>query len=415
MDPVQRRVRRVLVAAQALGGIGVGAGISVVGLLAYELSSTEALSGVPATTSTLGSAAAAYAIAATTGRGRRPGLVAAYLVGTLGALVAVAAAVLGSFPLHVGAAALFGSAGAANLQGRYAATDLAPDEHRARDLSLVVWATTFGAVLGPNLTGPGALLAATVGVPALAGPYLLSAAAFLAAALVQWRGLRPDPLLAARERAGVVAPSAHGFGRAAWSRVVASREVAAAVAGMAAAHALMVGVMVMTPVHLEHHGARIAVIGLTISLHIAGMYALSPLVGRLTDALGPAPVLLAGFAQLAAAGILAGRATPGLPSAFTLGLILLGTGWSFALVAGSALVTAATSEADRPAVQGASDLAMNVAGGAAGIASGVAVGLVGFEVMATVSVVILLVPTWLVLAPLVQRALGADATATVDA
>jgi MFS family permease len=401
---VQQRVRRVLVASQMLGGIGVGSGISVVGLLAYQLSGTEALSGVSATAATLGAAAAAFAIATSTGRGRRPGLVGGYLVGALGALVAVVAAVVGSFPLHVIASVAFGAASAANLQGRYAVTDLAGDERRARELSIVVWATTVGAVLGPNLTGPGARVAAILGVPALAGPYLFSAAVFVAAALVQWAGLRPDPLLVARERSerdGRAPALGH---RGAWGRVRSDATVLAAIVGMAAAHAVMVGVMVMTPVHLEHHGADIEVVGLTISLHIAGMYALSPIVGRLTDAFGARPMLLVGFSQLAAAGLLAGRTAPGMPSAFTLGLVLLGTGWSFALIAGSALVTEAVAEPERPAAQGVSDLAMNLAGGLAGILSGVTVGLAGFEAMAMGALTVLLVPTWLVVRQLVARA-----------
>ena len=411
---VQRRVRRVLVVSQMLGGIGVGTGISVVGLLAYQLSGTEALSGVSATAATLGAAAAAFAISTTTGRGRRPGLVGGYLVGALGALVAVVAAIAGSFPLHVAASVAFGAASAANLQGRYAATDLAGDERRARELSVVVWATTLGAVLGPNLTGPGARVAAVLGVPALAGPYLFSAAVFVGAALVQWLGLRPDPLLVARQRSAE-AGHAQGVGhRGAWGRVRADATALAAVAGMAAAHAVMVGVMVMTPVHLEHHGADIEVVGLTISLHIAGMYALSPLVGRLTDRLGARPMLLVGFAQLAAAGLLAGRVTPGMPSAFTLGLVLLGTGWSFVLIAGSALVTETVAEPERPAAQGVSDLAMNLAGGLAGILSGVTVGLAGFEVMAVGSLAVLVVPAWLVVQQLVGGAAGTPVAVAPD-
>jgi MFS family permease len=404
---VQRRVRRVLVVSQVLGGIGVGSGISVVGLLAFELSGTEALSGVSATAATLGAAAAAFAIAASTGRGRRPGLVGGYVVGALGALVAVLAAVRGSFPLHVAASVAFGAASAANLQGRYAVTDLAADDRRASELSIVVWATTVGAVLGPNLTGPGARVAAALAIPPLAGPYLFSAAVFVAAALVQWVGLSPDPLLVARARTAEAGGAPSAGRRGSWGRLRTDPVALAALLGMAAAHAVMVGVMVMTPVHLGAHGHDIEVVGLTISLHIAGMYALSPIIGRLTDALGARPMLLAGFVQLAFAGLVAGRTEPGMPSAFTLGLVLLGTGWSFALIAGSALLTEAVAEPERPAAQGVSDLAMNLAGGAAGIASGVTVGLAGFEVMAMGSLVILVVPAWLVAQQLVSGFGGA--------
>jgi MFS family permease len=194
----QRRIRRVLIATQVLGGLGVGAGITVTTLLAFELSGSAALAGLAASASAFGAGLASAAIGASARHGRRPGLVGGYLVGLLGAVVAVASAVVGSFPLMMFATFAFGASNASTLQARYAATDLARPERRAGDLSLVVWATTVGAVLGPNLTGPGAAAARIHGVPELGGPYLLSAAGFLAAALLMLVGLRPDPLLTAR-------------------------------------------------------------------------------------------------------------------------------------------------------------------------------------------------------------------------
>jgi MFS family permease len=393
---LQRRTLRVLVTSQVLGGVGVGSGIAVIGLLAYELSGTESLSGVSATASTLGAAGAAFVIARiTAARGRRPGLVRGYLVGALGAAGAVVAAVVGSFPLHVVASLAFGWASAANLQARYAATDLAPAAQRGRALSTVVWATTVGAVLGPNLTGPGEAVAATLGLPPLAGSYLFSLASFVAAALVQLVGLRPDPLVVAREAAdrpvGRTEPPSM---RSALTSVRAHPEALAALTSIAAAHATMVGVMVMTPVHLEHHGAALQIVGLTISLHIAGMYALSPLMGRLADRFGRTRTTLFGHSQLAAAVLLAAFAPPVGSAWFQAGLILLGTGWSTCLVAGSTLLTDAVPADERPTVQGASDLLMNLAGGAGGIAAGVVLALAGYRVLAVGSLLLLVVPTW---------------------
>ncbi|MFW5933720.1 MAG: MFS transporter, partial [Actinomycetota bacterium] len=199
---LQRRSVRVLVSSQVLGGVGVGAGIAVISLLAYELTDTASLSGVPPTAMTIGAAAAALVIARiAVSAGRRPGLVTGYLVGAAGAALAVAAALIGSFALHVVASLCFGWATAANLQARYAATDLATDDRRASALSTVVWATTLGAVLGPNLTGVGSEVAAWLGLPDLAGPYVFSFVSFTSAALVQAVGLRPDPLVVARQAA----------------------------------------------------------------------------------------------------------------------------------------------------------------------------------------------------------------------
>jgi MFS family permease len=415
---IQRRTLRVLVASQVLGGIGVGSGIAVIGLLAYELSGTESLSGVSATASTIGAAFAALFIARLSmARGRRPGLVGGYAVGAVGAALAIVAAAIGDFPLHVVSSLAFGWASAANLQARYAATDLAPAASRAGALSTVVWATTVGAVLGPNLTGPGGDVAAALGLPALAGSYLFSLVAFTAAALVQLIGLRPDPLLLSRaEQAPPVeavdaAPPPpftppHGSLslRASLAEVRSRPTAATALLAIATAHAVMVGVMVMTPVHMEHYGAALQLVGLTISLHIAGMYALSPVVGWLADRVGRRWTLVAGLAQLAAAALLAAFAAPVGSAAFQVGLVLLGTGWSFCLVAGSTLLTDATPIEVRPAVQGASDLVMNLAGGAAGIAAGVVLGLAGYRALALGSLLLLAAPLWRLVSPLPSAA-----------
>lgn len=397
----QRRARRTLVTTQILGGLGVGTGVAVATLLAYDLAGTAALAGLAGSATALGSGVAAAAIGASAHRGRRPGLTAGYLVGAAGALGAVVAASLGSLPLLLLAGFAFGGAGGANLQARYAATDLALPERRAADLALVVWATTVGAVLGPNLTGPGAALAARIGVPALAGPYLLSGAAFALAGVVVATLLRPDPLLAARRLAGDGAVGAERVGarRALGEGLAAVRGLPAARAAavtIAAAHATMVGVMSMTPVHMGAHGADVQLVGLTISLHIAGMYALSPIVGRLTDRLGPRAVLWLGFAQLAAAVLLAATGEPHGGAGFLAGLVLLGTGWSSCLIGSSALLTATLPLASRAPAQGLTDLTMNAAGATAGGLSGVLVTVLGFPTFATATLALLVIPAALV-------------------
>ena len=417
-------------ATQVLGGLGVGAGVTVTTLLAFELSGSAALAGVAASASAFGAGASAAAIGASSRLGRRPGLVAGYLVGLVGAGLAVTAAILVSFPLMVAATFLFGSSNASNLQARYAATDLATPDRRGSDLSLVVWATTVGAVLGPNLTGPGVLAANLLGVPELAGPYLLSAAGFAAAALVLSVGLRPDPLLLARAIAAESSPPAdvlstapigatprRGVLATGLAAVGADRSARAAIATIASAQAVMVGVMVMTPVHMGHHGANVRLIGLTISLHIFGMYAFSPVFGRLTDRIGARSVLGLGFVQLLGAVVLAALSTPRGGVGFLIGLMLLGTGWSAALIASSALLTASLPIDVRAPAQGLSDLAMNVAGGSAGALSGLLMTLLGFPLMAATTIVLLLVPASMVAvdARRVRTAGAADPVASASA
>jgi len=394
LERLQRRTVRVLVVSQVLGGVGVGSGVAVVGLLAYELSGTASLSGVSATASTLGAAFAAIVIARlSVSRGRRPGLVTGYVVGAAGAAVAILAAVLGVFWLHVIASAAFGWASASNLQSRYAATDLAQPANRARSLSTIVWATTVGAVLGPNLTGPGESFAAALALPPLAGAYLFSLASFLAAGLVQFAFLRPDPLHAVRAYAAVPAVATTGWDaiRASVVTIRSIPEATVAVLAITAAHAVMVGIMVMTPVHMEQYGAALNLVGLTISLHIAGMYALSPVMGTLADRFGRRKVVLLGLAQLAVAALLAATGDPTGSVWFQGGLVLLGTGWSSCLIAGSAWLTDAVPVEDRPGVQGTSDLAMNLAGGIGGTLAGIVLAIAGYPALAF-GALVLLVP-----------------------
>jgi MFS family permease len=386
--------------------------VTVTTLLAFELSGSAALAGLAASASAFGAGIAAALIGASSGRGRRPGLVAGYLVGLSGATLAVTAAVLESFPLMVLATLLFGASNASNLQARYAATDLSTAERRGSDLSLIVWATTIGAVLGPNLIGPGVFAAGLLGVPELAGPYLLSAAGFATAALVLAVGLRPDPLLLARRLAhdGAAAdepargaPPARSALATGLAAVRADLSARAAIATIASAHAVMVGVMVMTPVHMGHHGADVRIIGITISLHILGMYAFSPVFGRLVDRIGSRPVLGLGYGQVVLAVALAALSIPQGGLGFFVGLLLLGTGWSAALIASSALLTEVLPLDARAPAQGLSDLAMNVAGGGAGALSGVLMTLIGYPRMATTTVVLLLVPAGMLIGDVRRR------------
>lgn len=387
---VQRRTVTVLATSQMLGGIGVASGIAVGGLLAEQVSGSTALSGLASTATVLGAALVAMPLARLTATtGRRRGLTVGWGLGAVGAGTVLAGAVLALFPLLLGGMLLFGAATAANLQARFAATDLAVPAARARSLGLVVWATTVGAVLGPNLTGPGARTAALLGLPDLAGPFVFSVAAFTLGALVIAVLLRPDPLLLARATRGAeVEISAPPRVRAALTVVRRSPRATLGLAAVVLAHTVMVAVMTMTPVHMSHGGAALTVVGLVISGHIAGMYALSPLVGWAADRLGRVPVLLGGQVVLLAALGLSGLASDS-PAALGGGLFLLGLGWSGALVAGSTLLSEAVPVAHRPGVQGTSDLLMNLAGAGGGAASGVLLGWVGYGGLAAVATVLL--------------------------
>lgn len=386
---IQRRTVRVLAVGQAIGAVGITIGITTASLLARDLSGSDAQAGLAQTAQVAGAAIAAFALAAVMGaRGRRVGLAGGYLVGAGGALLAVLAGAAGSMPLLLVGAFLLGATTAANSSSRYAATDLAAPETTGRDLSTVVWATTVGAVAGPNLSGPSGSLATALGLPELTGPFLVGSLGMLAAAAVVTVLLRPDPLLLARAGAAVeeAAAGAPSGGYRAAARVIRQRPILLwATLGMAAAHAAMVAVMVMTPLHMQHGHTDLRLIGLVISLHVLGMFAFSPLVGRLVDAVGESPVLLLGAGQLTAAMVLSAQAPMGSSWQIVSGLILLGTGWSFATVACSTLVTRHSPLEVRTTVQGSTDLLMGLSAAAAGGLAGVVVDLADFDGLAQVS------------------------------
>ncbi len=397
---VQRRTLRTLVSTQALGGVGVSAAVSVNALLAKDVSGSESLAGLAQTSAVLGAAVVAAVLARIMSRhGRRPGLTLGYLLGASGAVLDIVAGAIRFFPLLLVGAALLGSATAANNQSRYAATDLSHPDHRGRDLSLVVWATTIGSVFGPNLAGPGGAVARWFGLPPMTGPFIFSAIGMLLAAAVMTLRLRPDPLLLAASRRATgeaqpldeppavdEVPDVVGMPLAgdpttvrAWSVIRSSPRIMAATAGLALSQATMVSVMVMTPIHMDHGHASLEIIGIVISVHILGMYAFSPLVGWLVDRVGSITVLASGGLVLLVALALAGSSHPGASWTLGVGLFLLGVGWSLGAVSSSTLLTAATPAEYRPQVQGTTDMITGFTAAAGGAVAGLIVGWLGFD------------------------------------
>ncbi|GAA4658940.1 MFS transporter [Kineococcus glutinatus] len=389
---LQRRVVRVLAAGQVLGGLGAGATLSLGALLITEVSGSSAWSGMAATMATLGAAALAVPLARLAqARGRRTSLSTGASVAVLGGVAVVAAAVVSSLWLLLVGILLLGAGQALNLQARFAATDLAAAATRGRDLSLVVWSTTVGAVAGPNLFEPGEAVGRALALPPLTGGFVISATAQALGAVVYLVGLRPDPLLTATAATGAAgtgaAPSRPDGGLDVLRSSPAARR---AVLTVALGHAVMVALMSMTPVHLSEHGASLSVVGLTISLHVAGMYAFSPVFGHLSDRVGARATVLLGQAMFAAALLLSLLGAEDA-AVVTAGLVLLGLGWSASTVAGSALVSAAVPPAQRPRLQGVSDSLMSLAGATGGAAAGPVLARVGFDGLAATLLVLVAV------------------------
>jgi MFS family permease len=400
------RTMRSLIVTQIIGGVGVGTAASIGALLAQSVAHSETYAGLARTASTFGAALVGLPLALLAARqGRRRALGLGWLLAAAGGAVLVVAAIEGSVTLLIIGMLLFGSGNATNLQSRYGAADLAAPARRARALSVVVWATTLGAVIGPNLAGPGARVASLFDMPRLAGGFLISAVCLLSASIVLWVRLRPDPLLTARN----YEPEQHTHPRArrASMRLVLGRIMAAPRARLAfvtvvLGNTVMGAVMTMTPVDMADHGESLTIVGLTISVHVLGMYAFSPVVGWLADRLGRVPVVLGAQVIFLISSLLSGM-SHGSVAMVTAGLFLLGLGWSFAIVAGSALLSESVNANIRTVAQGTADTAMNVVAAIAAGVSGPVMATLGFAGLNALAAALVL-PVLVLAAPLALRA-----------
>ncbi|MEV4296588.1 MFS transporter [Microbispora rosea] len=387
-----------LVTGNLLGGVAVASGIAVGGLLLERLGGTS-VAGLGQAASVLGAAVAAVPLAGVAARhGRRRSLALGYAIAVLGGVLIVAAAVVAQLVVLLAGLALFGVGQAVNLQSRYAAADGADPGARARTMSIVIWATTIGSVAGPNLSDVADRFGRWLGLPGLTGPYLFSVVSFALAGAVVAVFLRP----AARSSTPATnAPATNDAGTSARAvgAVAALRWAAAdpaarfAVVLIAVAHAMMVMVMVMTPLHMQHHGMSLRLVGVVISLHVLGMYALSPVFGWLADRIGAVRTACGGMLMLAAAvvlGFVAASAAEG--SALTaLALTVLGLGWSASLISASALLTGTAADHVRVPLQGATDAGMNYAGAAAAALAGPILAGGGFRAV-NIAAAVILVP-----------------------
>lgn len=400
-DPIQRRTLGVLSTTQVLGGVGLAAGIAVGSLIAEDITGSPTFAGLGGTFQVLGSALIAIPIARImAARGRRPGLLLGYALAMIGAVLLITSAVVENFPLLLLGSLCFGGATTSNSQSRFAAADLAAPEHRGRDLSVVVWATTIGSVLGPNLVGPAQPVARALGLPELTGPFVFSLIALALAIVVLVIWLRPDPLLLSREREATAIAGAAARGETvdqeSGTHTAAEtggirqglrdiREHRPALLGLitlALGHATMVSMMVMTPLHMRHGHADLELIGLVISIHILGMFAFSPLVGIAVDRLGAVTMARVGGGILLLATVTGIFAAEGFSVPLTVALLLLGLGWSCTLISGSTLLTAALRPAQRAGAQGSADLLMGLAAGGGGALAGVIVAQASYSTLA---------------------------------
>jgi len=369
-----KRTLRIVVISQLFGGAGLAAGVTVGALLAQEMLGNENFAGVPAALLTFGSALAAWLVGRLSQRyGRRIGLSAGFLAGGVGAIGVIYAAVLNNVWLLFIALLIYGAGTATNLQARYAGTDLAKPNQRAKAISTAMVSTTFGAVAGPNLVGPMGQFAASVGVPSLAGPFILGAAAFIVAGLVFLLFLRPDPLFVAKGIVQAHAVQGHSGSDQTVPYKMNNRGLVVGATVMILTQIVMVAIMTMTPIHMKHHGLSLSEVGLVIGIHIGCMYFPSLITGMLVDKIGRGMMSIASGGVLLAAGIVAALAPADSIAVLILALALLGIGWNLGLISGTTLIVDATDPATRARTQGTIDVLIALAGASGGALSGMVV------------------------------------------
>ncbi|WP_129782735.1 MFS transporter [Promicromonospora panici] len=405
--PHARRNLVVLVFSNLLAGVGVASGAAVGALLAESLGGTS-MAGLAQAVGVLAAAVASIPLATLAQvRGRRWALSLGYALSTVGALLIVTAAVLGQLVVLLVGLTLYGVANATNLQSRYAAADNAGSGTRARTMSVVLWSTTVGSVVGPNLAAPGAVVGSGFGVPDLGGPYLFSVVAYLLAGLLLV-ALYRDPVGSAAVASATTAVGPRRTGaltalRWAWAHPRARF----AVVTTAVAHGVMIMVMVMTPVHMQHGGMSLQLVGIVISLHVLGMFALSPVFGWLADRFGPLRVAVGGMVLQGAAVALGFTAAALVPDAgahaghgaaepavntevlTAVALVLLGLGWSACVIASSAVLASVAEPHVKLPLQGATDALMNYFGAGSAALAGPLLAWGGFQAVNTAGAVLL--------------------------
>ena len=402
------RLMGVLFAAQVSGSAGHSIGMAVGGIMAAEITGTNAWTGLPVAVGALGTALASWPLAAFMARaGRRPGLVVGYGLAVLGAALGMGGVLLRSFPLLLLGMGLFGIANTSNLLARYAAADVSPGARRGQAMGLIIWGSTAGSIIGPNLMGLAVEVGRPFGLSSVASAFLISLAGYSVAALAVEMLLRPDPLAIARlvsahGPASRLAEQARSLGA-----ILQDPRVRIALGTLMSSQLVMIGTTSTSPVQLHDHGHPVHTIGLAVSAHLAGMYIASPLSGWLSDRFGRLQIIGLGGMVLVAAVSLAGLAPGSESGTIMLGLFLNGVGWNLAFVAGSALLTDALSPAERTSIQGMADLIMGLMGALGSAAGGMVLGIWGFPTLNALGALVVvgsLASTWVLRQALVATA-----------
>ncbi|MDD1505173.1 MFS transporter [Lysinibacillus sp. CNPSo 3705] len=392
-----KRTLLIILMSQIFGGAGLAAGITVGALLAKDMLGTESFAGLPATLFTLGSALSAFIVGQLSQRlGRRYGLSFGFIAGGIGAIGVIIAANINNIVLLFLALFVYGAGTSTNLQARYAGTDLANEKQRATATSIAMVATTFGAVAGPNLVTPMGEVAKALNMPALVGPFILAAVAYILAGLTLFVFLRPDPLLIAKAIAAEQYKQQSKIAETSTTTNSRVNRIGVFIGALVLvlSHVIMVAIMTMTPIHMQGHGNSLSAIGMVIGLHVAAMYLPSLGTGLLVDKVGRTFIVIASGFILAAAGLVAAFAPGDSLLWLTVALILLGLGWNFGLISGTAIIIDSTTIHSRAKTQGSVDVWVALGGSAGSLLSGIVVAYTSYAILGFIGMylALLLVP-----------------------
>jgi MFS family permease len=371
-----------LFAAQVGGSTGHSIGMAVGGIMAASITGSNRWVGLPVAVGALGAALASWPLSRLMGRvGRRPGLAIGYGLAVVGAILGMAGVLTSSFALFLIGMTLFGVSNTSNLLARYAAADVTPAAHRGRAMGLIVWGSTIGSILGPNLMTPAVHVGALLGLSPVGSAFLISVAGYGLSALLVEALLRPDPLAVARRLEGAAAAGAPAAPARRAREILSEPRVRIAFGSLMAGQLVMIGTTSTSPVYLHDHGHAVGTIGLAVAMHLGGMYVASPLSGWLSDRFGRGAMIAIGGVVLLIAMAIAGLVPSGDSALVMLGLFLNGVGWNFAFVAASALLTDVLSPSERTSIQGLADLVMGLLGAFGSAAGGFILGTLGFGML----------------------------------
>jgi MFS family permease len=405
---VRKRTRLALIGSVFPAGMGMTATFAATSLAAKEITANDGLATLAATMTAIGGAIAAVPLGRYMNEhGRRAGLMRAWLIGAAGAAVAFVGVIAELYSLLVIGGIGVGMGQAASLAARYSAADLAPEDRKASEIGIVMWAGSIGSVLGPTvaLGGTGWVAANLLGLDELAGPYLMGTLVFVAAALIVTTFLRPDPLHVAKQLGNATETKRPTLAES-FKKLFTNRLATIAVFATAVGQGVMVSVMTVTPLHMDDGAHEKTVIGLVISLHVVGMYFFAPVVGWLVDRVRTELMVAAAGLILFTGAEIASHTDPEDSLGVFVGLFLVGLGWSFSMIAGSALLSSVFPVEERASVQGAADFTMITFGATGGILGGIVVEATGYHTLSHYAAVLALSLIAAALYPIVANVKG---------